>query len=224
MMDIELTKGEMILEILSNIVLAIAVSVDGFSIGIIYSMKGIRIPWFSQFIIALATSVALSVALVFGKAMEAFLNPSVARFIGVAILLAIGIWSMMEAVKRSGSSGQDRMKTIAALKIKPLGLVVMILREPAIADRDISGVIDPREAFLLGTALAMDAFGAGIGAAAAGFNAVLTITLVTIMSVLFLSAGLYTGAKRIPGMENGWAKFLPGGLLFALAVTKALHR
>jgi len=212
------------LDILSNIVLAVAVSIDGFSIGVIYGMKGIKIPWLSQLIIALATSAALSVAMVFGKAVEAVLNPGAARLIGVAILLATGIWSIMEAVKRSGSSGQNRPKTIATLKIRPMGLVVMILREPAIADRDISGVIDSKEAFLLGTALAMDAFGAGIGAAAAGFNVVFTVILVTIMSVVFLSAGLYTGAKKIPGLEDGWARFLPGGLLLALAVTKAFHR
>lgn len=214
----------MLLDILSNIMLAIAVSVDGFSIGVIYGMRDIEIPWFSQLIIALSTSCALFVAMVFGKAAEAFLNPDMARFIGAFILLAVGIWSLMEAVKRSVSSGRDRARAIATLKIKPLGLVVTILREPVIADRDISGEIDPKEAFLLGTALAMDAFGAGIGAAAAGFNAALVIILVTIMSFLFLYAGLYIGAKRMPGMENCWVKFLPGGLLFALALTKVFYR
>jgi putative sporulation protein YtaF len=210
------------LDVLSNIALAIAVSIDGFSIGVIYGMKGIRIPLFSQIIIALATSAAISASMVLGKAVEAFLNPGVARLAGAAILFAIGIRSIVEAVKENHSS--DVSKTIAALKIKPVGLVVMILREPDVADRDVSGVIDPQEAFLLGTALAMDAFGAGIGAAAAGFNVMLTIILVTIMSVAFLFCGLHIGARRIPGSRNGLARFSPGVLLLALAMTKAFRR
>ncbi|MDI5788515.1 hypothetical protein PO124_09275 [Bacillus licheniformis] len=53
--------------------------------------------------------------------------------------------------------------------MKSLGIVIHILRKPTSADIDKSGIITGIEAFLLGFALSIDAFGAGIGAAALGF-------------------------------------------------------
>jgi putative sporulation protein YtaF len=207
------------LSIFTSLILAIAVSIDGLSVGIIYGMKGIKVPWFSQLIIALATSTALMIAMCFGNVIMNFFNPVLARFLGALILFAMGIWSFWEA--SSKHTGKDIQETVATFKIKPLGLVITILKEPVIADADTSGVIDSKEAFLLGTALAMDAFGAGFGAAVAGFQLIWTTILVTVMSLLFLSAGLSIGRKKI-WTGGGWAKYLPGGLLLALAVIKAL--
>lgn len=208
---------------LLNIILAMSVSIDGFSIGVIYGIKGIKIPWISQLIIALSTSLSITAGMVFGKAIESFLSPSIAKFIGVIILFIMGIRSLKEAMDKDNNDLTD-VPPIATFRIKSLGLAVMILREPTIADQDISGVIDPNESLFLGIALAMDAFGAGIGAAAAGFHVMTTVFLVTVMSILFLSMGLYIGSKKIPFFEKSWARFLPGSLLIALAATKAFHK
>lgn len=61
------------------------------------------------------------------------------------------------------------------------------------ADMDNSGSISSAEAFLLGTALSLDAFGAGIGAAMMGFPPVPTAFLIALMSALFLRLGMWIG-------------------------------
>lgn len=61
------------------------------------------------------------------------------------------------------------------------------------ADIDKSGVINGIEAVLLGFALSIDAFGAGIGAAILGFSPIVMSIAVAIMSSLFVSIGINAG-------------------------------
>ncbi len=202
-------------------ILAIAVSIDGLSVGIIYGMKGIRLPWSSQLIIVLATSCAFAFAMFFGNVAVRFFHPVLANFIGAIILLFLGAWSLLEAFSRKSSN--KREKTVVAFRIKSLGLVVKILREPTMADINTSGVIDTKEALLLGVALALDAFGAGFGAAAAGFGLGLTTILVSIASFVFLSIGLYIGRRKLVFLQKKSTKYLPGILLITLAIIRALQ-
>ena len=78
-------------------------------------------------------------------------------------------------------------------------VIKSILTTPDHADLDRSGMISANEAFLLGAALALDAFGAGLGASMLGYSPLLTTILVAIMSGVFLYCGIKTGfllAKR----------------------------
>src|SRR5699024_11807929 len=68
-----------------------------------------------------------------------------------------------------------------------------ILQDPMQADKDRSGVISITESFVLGTALALDAFAAGLGASMLGYTPLLTAVLVATMSGLFLYSGLKIG-------------------------------
>ncbi len=207
------------MNIFTGVILAIAVSMDGLSAGIIYGMKDIKIPWFSQLVIVAATSCAFLTAMAFGNIAIGFFYPIETKFIGSILLSILGIWSLLETYARENSSIST--KTIASFQIKPLGLVIKILREPIAADTDTSGIIDIGEALLLGAALAMDSFGAGFGAAAAGFGIIWTTTLVSIASLIFLSIGLYIGRKKLVFLNQKLTKYLPGILLLVLAFIKS---
>lgn len=114
--------------------------------------------------------------------------------------------------------------TVAVLRIKPLGLVVKVLREPTVADTDTSGIIDIKEALLLGAALALDALGAGFGAAAAGFGVIWATILVSVTSLLFLTVGLHIGREKLVFLNQKLTKYFPGFLLLTLAVIKAFQK
>lgn len=206
----------------TGIILAIAVSIDGLSVGIIYGMKKIKIPWVSQIIIVLTTSCAFVTAMICGNIVISRLHPTKAKFIGSILLFLLGIWFLLEA--NSKVSDKKSKEAVAVFRIRPLGLVVKILREPTVADTDTSGMIDIKEALLLGSALALDALGAGLGAAATGYNIILTIVLVSITSLLFLKVGLHIGRKESVFLNQNLTKYLPGFLLIALAVFKIFHR
>lgn len=79
-----------------------------------------------------------------------------------------------------------------------------VLTRPKEADLDKSGIISINESILLGFALALDAFGAGIGAAMLGYSPLITALLTAGMSGLFLFSGIMFGSYlwRIPALQR----------------------
>ena len=105
-------------------------------------------------------------------------------------------------------------------EIKSLGVVIHILRKPMSADIDKSGTINGVEAFLLGFALSLDAFGAGIGAALLGYSPLIMAISVAVMCSMFLFFGLKSGQLF---SHNKWVQkfsFLPGVLLIMIGIWK----
>jgi putative sporulation protein YtaF len=88
------------------------------------------------------------------------------------------------------------------------------------ADIDKSGAITGVEAFLLGVALSLDAFGAGIGAALLGFSPIAMSILVACMSSLFVSIGIKSGYlfSKFDWMDK--FSCLPGIILIMIGLWK----
>lgn len=87
---------------------------------------------------------------------------------------------------------------------------------------DKSGNISASEATLLGLALSLDAFGAGIGAALIGFVPLLTASVISISSGSFIALGLRIGFRYA---EMTWMKklsILPGCVLILMGLLKML--
>jgi len=109
------------------------------------------------------------------------------------------------------------------LELRVFGLIVQILRTPSVADVDRSGIITSGEALLLGFALSLDAFGAGIGAALVGFPAGPTAILISVASGVVLWAGMRVGFLAA-GMR--WAQrltVLPGIILIVMGIFKLMQ-
>ena len=94
----------------------------------------------------------------------------------------LGIISIFRSEKKEESKQEEK---VWKLEIASLGLVIQILRKPTVADFDKSGTISAGEALLLGIALSVDSFGAGIGASLLGYAPAMMAILVAVMSSLF---------------------------------------
>ncbi|CAI6077885.1 MntP/YtaF family protein [Cohnella sp. JJ-181] len=117
----------------------------------------------------------------------------------------------------------DGAVPMLTLELRVFGLIVQILRTPSVADVDRSGIITSGEALLLGLALSLDAFGAGIGAALVGFPAAPTAILISAASGIFLWVGMRVGFLAA-GMR--WAQrlsVLPGIILIAMGIFKLMQ-
>lgn len=122
----------------------------------------------------------------------------------------------------SGAAAELAVPSIAVLtlEIKKLGIVIQILRSPQTADVDSSGSISAGEALLLGSALSLDAFGAGLGAAMVGLEPWLTALSIMLASGLFLAAGLRFGFRFSGGKRMKLLSVLPGTLLLLIGLGK----
>ncbi len=218
------------------LLMAIALSLDGFGVGLAYGLRRIRLPFGSLGVIALCSALAMGISMLFGHWVVIWLKVIPARFIGGAILMTLGTVQLVRAV-RSARNRQVLPETVPAMtmpalvpnfepepllriQLRFLGLVIQVLRTPDIADVDGSGGISVRESFLLGCALAMDAFASGIGAAMAGMN-LSVIGVVALTQIAMIRTGQLL-AGRIPASWMEKAELMPGAVLIIVGLGKIL--
>lgn len=205
----------------SLLILAFAVSLDSFSVGLTYGLRKMHIPFKSISIIACCSALALIIAMGIGRIFTRFFPPTFAESLGGIILICLGAWVLYQFFRSEKVKDVlPHEKTIVNFEIKSLGLVINILQKPLSADFDKSGTITGIEALMLGFALSLDAFGAGFGAAMLGYSPYYLALAVAIMSPLFVFMGLKVGSVLA---NTSWVQkcsFIPGVLLILIGIWK----
>jgi len=212
--------------------MAVALSLDGFGVGLAYGLRRIRIPISSLIAIALCTVFAMGISMLFGSWVTLWLRVIPARLLGATILLTLGFFQLARAIRnRQREILPLAVPAMAVVIQKPMlepvfrfqlsffGLVIQVLKTPDIADVDGSGGISLRESLLLGSALAMDAFASGIGAAMAGMT-LSVIGIVALTQILMLRLGQQMAGK-IPEYWTAKAE-LPGVVLILVGLGKLI--
>lgn len=208
-------------QMISLFLLAFAVSLDSFSVGFTYGLRKMRIPLLSILIISCCSAGILIVAMTVGHFFEKLFSPDVAESIGGIVLILLGAWVLFQFFRPEKTKELTLNESpLINLEIKSLGLVIQILRKPMSADFDQSGTITGLEAIMLGLALSLDAFGAGIGAAMLGYSPLYLAMSVAIMSSLFVFMGMKLGVlfARYEWIQK--FSFIPGILLIIIGIWK----
>jgi putative sporulation protein YtaF len=215
---------------LSLIVLALAVSLDGFGVGLSYGLRKIQIPLTSILVITGCSSLMILGSMLFGKWIATFTDLNFERKFGACILIGVGCWVIVNFFRnketsnepfKSDSNNDDKTpKKFIRINIKPLGFVIDIFKIPSTADLDKSGTIKRWEAVLLGSALSIDAFGAGLGASFMGFSPLITVITVSLFSFSLIILGLRVGLKYSSVRLLNSISVLPGIILITIGVLK----
>lgn len=239
---------ELFAHVASLLVLAFAVSLDGFGVGVTYGLRRIRIPLLSVLIIACCSGLIIYLSMQVGGWLTGFLSEFVARLIGACVLILIGGWALLQVKRGKQSDEADETEVVSVqgsaastegfekiqageianaplvmrVELKHLGLVIQILRTPQAADVDKSGTISASEAVMLGVALSLDAFGAGLGAALIGLPSLFTSLTIAAASAIFLIGGIRFGFRFSAWRGMQTLSFLPGILLIMMGIMKLL--
>ncbi|MGG3469705.1 sporulation membrane protein YtaF [Neobacillus pocheonensis] len=208
-------------QLFSLLILAFALSLDSFSVGFTYGLRKMVMPLKSILIIATCSFASLLLAITIGHGLARVLSPSITAGLGGVILIALGAGVLYQYFRPEKEKEiLEHEKTIVNFEIRSLGLAINILKKPMSADFDQSGTITGIEAFMLGFALSLDSFGAGIGAAMLGFSPFILAFTVAIMSSLFVLLGIKSGTFF---HKFDWIQkftFLPGILLIIIGIWK----
>ncbi|OZU88178.1 sporulation membrane protein YtaF [Virgibacillus indicus] len=193
--------------------LVIAVSLDGFGVGITYGMRKILVPLSALFTIMCCSGIIVLAAMSIGSALSSFISPEVAKTIGGSILIFLGLFSLYNIIRPRQENASDESSQ---------NYLTAVLSTPDKADLDQSGSITSHEALLLGAALALDAFGAGLGASMLGYAPILTAFLIAFMSGLFVFCGIRIGIVLSKTRQLQKMTFVPPLLLIALGIFNIL--
>lgn len=192
--------------------LAAALSIDGFGVGLAYGIKKIKVELLPVFLIAACAAPAMTATVLAGQLAAGFIPGYLAGIISGVILILIGLWQLIEGLKKYKDS-----PVLLSINLKFFGLVLKVIREPNSADMDKSGEIDFREALLLGIAVNLDAMAAGFGAGIAGYT-MLLIPIVATALLLALLLGLLIGRKYAKNYLGKAGYIMPGIILMCLGI------
>lgn len=218
-----------------TLLMAFALSLDGFGVGLSYGLRRIRLQFSSLLVIAFCTVLAMGISMLFGNWVTFWLKFIPAQLVGAIIILSLGTFQLIramfntedkvpitQAVPVMASINQTVVieQPIFRIQIRFLGLIVQVMRNPDSADIDGSGEISLKESILLGSALAMDAFASGIGAALAGMT-LSVIGIVALTQLIMIRFGQVLAGK-IPEILMHKAKLLPGMVLILVGLGKLI--
>lgn len=212
------------------ILLAIGVSLDSFGVGVAYGVNKIRVPRLSLLIIMLCSGLVVLASMTFGILLISLISPHIAEIIGSLILISIGLIGFYNIVRTKHSNQSKESKALQyepkekewKFEIQKLGLFITVLKKPQQADFDNSGIITGNEALILGLALALDAFGAGLGAAMLGYSPIITATIISFTSGFFVFFGIKAGFILSQRIRMQPMVFLPPCLLIFLGLFRLL--
>lgn len=209
------------MEFITPVLLAIALSIDGFGVGLTYGIRKVKLALLPIILIVTCSVIAMTVSIFAGQLATNFISYHIANVIGGTILVIIGFWQLIEGwknykFKKLIKKGKEN-PVLLTINLKIFGLVLQVMREPVKADMDKSGDINYGEALLLGVALNIDVMGAGLGAGIAGYS-VLLIPIVATALFLALLLGLLLGKKYAAGFLRDKGHVLPGIILMLLGI------
>lgn len=195
------------------LLLVTAVSLDGFGVGITYGLRKIKVPVIALIIIMLCSGIIVYTSMLVGDLLS-FLSQKKWQHPWRYYLIAIGLFSFINVIRAKliNATSTNKAHTTRIEDIKT------VMTTPDKADLDQSGSISAGEAFLLGLALALDAFGAGIGASMLGYSPALTAVLTACMSGFFLFFGMKLGIFLSQQEKLQRLTFLPPVILIAIGI------
>lgn len=223
------------MELFLIVLLIFSISMDSFGIGIVYGLRNIKLPFFSNLLIALMTGLCTFLAMKTGIHFIALLPPPWANYISSAVLIAVGIWTMTQSwakpsedvnikkrtINKLKNNDHKTFKTFLTLRIRSFGILIQILKEPDSVDQDYSGTIDLRESCLLGAALSLNNLAGGVAGGMAGLKPELTAIFTAIISILFFWGGSWLGRNYLSRWTGEKTVYLAGSMLIIIGIIES---
>lgn len=208
---------------LETILIAAAICLDSFALGITYGIRKIKIPKLAILTITIVTTCVLGISVLSGHLISTLISKFAASLISSIILIGLGSFFMLEGYIKhliTIKSTEGHEHNLAKLRIPKLGIIIDIALDVTKADLDISGDIDIKEALYIGFILSVDSLGVGFGYAISSMNVLYFLASVFFINIVTLICGLKLGRRIGNYKANLRTSLLPGFILFAVGILK----
>lgn len=205
------------MHVISALFVGLAANLDNFGVGVSYGVQKIRIPFLSNFFIAILSGIVTLIAVFAGHFLSHYI--SVANILGACLIILIGVWVAVHKTKLEHNlpAAIPVMKTYS-ISIKPLSTIVKITKNPSLADIDANGFISTKEAIALGLTLALNCIATGIGAGLTGLAPLPLAVSVCLFSMFSISSGYWTGWKTTSNHFEHYSQTLSGAMLILIGI------
>jgi putative sporulation protein YtaF len=201
-------------------IIAIAVSIDGFWGGFAFGLRRIKILPISLIIISSWSIILTMIAMLIGVYLKNYISIEAAKYIGTSLLVLLGILTLKEGYKQKKE--RIELKRSSGKYNFEFGNLFKVLRDPTLADYDNENDIKPLEGTLLGLAVAMDAAIAAFTLALLGANPFTSPFLFGIGHFVMIGFGNIVARMNIVNHFAEKFALLPGFILILLGLLRLI--
>ena len=202
--------------IISLILIATAVSIDGFWGGFSFGLRKIKISWVSLLIISSWSIVGTMITMNIGYRLQDFISLETGKYIGGSLLLLLGLFTLKEGI--------EQRKKLKSNADQHIGMnfrdLLKVINNPILADIDKENDIKPIEGTILGVAVAMDASIAAFTLSFFEFNPFITPFLFGITHFVLIGLGNILARKNFVYQFAAKFSLLPGIILVVLGISR----
>jgi putative sporulation protein YtaF len=210
------------MHIISAIFIGLAANLDNFGVGVSYGVQKIRIPFLSNFSIALLSGIVTFISVLSGHLLSQFMTE--ANLLGALMIVVIGVWVIVhKSISDNNLPAAIPVMKTYSVAIKPLSCIVQITKNPSLADLDANGIISTKEAMALGLTLSFNCIATGVGAGLTGLAPLPLAISVFIFSMVTISSGYWTGWKTASNRLESLSQTFSGALLVLMGIYELLH-
>lgn len=215
------------------LLVSLAISMDSVSVGLTYGLRNMKMPFLSLLVVSGCSFAVVYGTMLLGSSLTYWLTPEIGKKIGAVVLIAMGLFTLGRLIWPRSPDESEKVSCITVeqteeeesepavlSQFRIFGLMIQILRDPSRADADRSGHIMGWEAVMLGLALSLDAFGAGISLTFLGYAPPVVAICIAVMGTLLLSIGLALGRGAGKSKWLMSLTWLPPLLLICIGVMK----
>lgn len=200
----------------------LAANLDNLGIGISYGVRKVRIPFLSNFFIALLSGLVAALSVLTGELLSRAIDW--ANIAGSVLLMAIGLWvAWPKQAKELALPVSVPVSKTYSVPVKPFGLLIEITKDPSLADLDANGFISSKEAIVLGLTLSFNCIATGVSAGLTGLAPIPVALSVFLFSMAAISTGYITGWRSAAQRFEHSAQFISGALLILIGIWEAFH-
>lgn len=207
---------------LEAILLVTALSMDAFVASVAYGTNKIKIPFLSVATINIVCTLLLGISLYFGSIVREVIPGNFVGFIGIVILLGLGIYQLFEGIIKNLIEKYLIRDKKVNFQLFDFRFVLEIYVDETKADFDQSRRLNAKEALALAIALSMDGLAAGFGSALGNINytQILLFSLIFHMTAVWL--GVWVGGRLAKKVKINMA-WVSGIILISLALFRLIR-
>lgn len=187
----------MYIPIIASAFISISSNIDNIGVGLAYGIRGVRIPFISNILIATITGIGTFISMAAGNRIGNFFGGGSSNIISGLLLIIIGFVSFLQ--RSEGFYNRKFARWVMSSNVvQNIGIFrkfVGVIDNPLLADHDESGHIDIFESIILALTLAVNNIANGIAAGLAGLSIYITTFLVIFFSVVSIWMGVGAGIK-----------------------------
>lgn len=203
----------------SALLFSLCANIDNLTVGTAYGIKKVRIPFFSNVLIAVISCAGTFFSMSFGKLISHFIPQLISNIIGSLILILLGLWCLISPlfnINKNSNIKENNSDQYSIVNYEE------IFKNPDKVDSDNSGNIDMKESVTLALALTINNLGLGIGASITGLNIFFSLIFTFILSILLISSGQFLGRNCLSNFFGKYTNFISGIIIIALGIYNIL--